>query len=246
MQSIDPKDVFAAVRAVMGRCKGAYGVVVSGGLLGVAYMHAWQGLPTGCDTLGEVEVGVRWLWLSCDMSCAAQMLITGVGLLGFRDPHGIRPLVLGKRASETAAGRTDYIMASESVAIDTLRFELERDVGPGEALLITASGERHHAVCAAAPLHRPCIFEYVYFARPDSVLDGVPVYQARLNMGEELAKRIMRLDPKHDIDVVIPVPDTSRTSALQCAYTLGKCVCVCPSRKPCRVTITREGGRPDS
>jgi amidophosphoribosyltransferase len=152
------------------------------------------------------------------------MLINGVGLLGFRDPHGIRPLVFGQRPCTTKPGATDFMMASESVAIDTLRFALTRDVGAGEAILITLDGAVHAAICAEAPTLNPCIFEYVYFARPDSIMDGVQVYEARLNMGEMLARKILRLYPNHDIDVVIPVPDTSRTSGLSCAYTLGRCV----------------------
>lgn len=103
------------------------------------------------------------------------MLINGVGLLGFRDPHGIRPLVFGKRPCTTRPGATDFIMASESVAIDTLRFSLERDVGPGEAILITLDGTVHAAICAEATQLNPCIFEYVYFARPDSIINGVQV-----------------------------------------------------------------------
>ena len=176
-KDIVPADVFKAVKEVMARCKGAYGVV---------------------------------------------MLVNGVGLLGFRDPHGIRPLVFGKRESTTKPGACDFIMASESVAIDTLRFELVGDVGPGEALLITTEGTLHRSLCAENAQLIPCIFEYVYFARPDSIMDGVQVYEARLNMGERLAKNILRKYPEHDIDVVIPVPDTSRTSGLSCAYTLGR------------------------
>lgn len=111
------------------------------------------------------------------------MLINGVGLLGFRDPHGIRPLVFGQRPCTTKAGASDFIMASESVAIDTLRFSLERDVGAGEAILITLDGTVHAAICAEAPRLNPCIFEYVYFARPDSIINGVQVGDAAFASG---------------------------------------------------------------
>jgi len=152
--------------------------------------------------------------------------VTGVGLLGFRDPNGIRPLVFG---SKTTDGRTTTVLSSESVAIDALGLDLVRDVAPGEAVLIDFQGQVHTQQCApdTAKL-TPCIFEYVYFARPDSVMDGVPVYESRLRMGESLAHKIMRTRPEDHkaIDVVIPIPDTSRASALQCAYTLG-----CPFRE---------------
>ena len=170
----------------------------------------------------DVFGAVAAVMARCRGAYGVVMLVNGVGLLGFRDPHGIRPLVFGKRASTTRPGATDFIMASESVAIDTLRFDLVGDVGPGEALLLTPEGTLHRSTCATAPQLTPCIFEYVYFARPDSIMDGVQVYEARLNMGERLAHNILRQYPQHDIDVVIPVPDTSRTSGLACAYTLGK------------------------
>jgi amidophosphoribosyltransferase len=145
-------------------------------------------------------------------------LIVGQGVLGFRDPHGIRPAVLGRR--ETRHG-VEYAIASESVALDAIGFELERDLMPGEAVLIGLDGQLHtHQSPLAQPLS-PCIFEYVYFARPDSMLDDVSVYKARLRMGEALANKILSQWPEHDIDVVIPVPDTSRTAALPLAYELG-------------------------
>jgi len=160
---------------------------------------------------------------SCTGGYAVIMLIAGVGLLGFRDPNGIRPLVFGK--SQTGTG-TNYVFSSESVAIDSLGYELERDVQPAEAILIQTNGHVHTQVCHPSPKLNPCVFEYVYFARPDSVMDGVPVYESRLRMGEKLALKIMREHPDHGIDVVVPIPDTSRASALQCAYTLG-----CPFRE---------------
>jgi len=144
-------------------------------------------------------------------------MISGKGVLGFRDPHGIRPVVLGYK--DTDRGR-EYAIASESVALDTLDFTLMRDLEPGESVFITLDGELHTHVSQYAQPASPCIFEYVYFARPDSMLDKISVYKARLRMGEALASKILKEWPDHDIDVVIPIPDTSRTSALPLAYDL--------------------------
>ena len=145
-------------------------------------------------------------------------MINGFGLVAFRDPHGIRPAVFGVR--ETDQGK-EYMVASESVALDGLDFKLERDIAPGECVVITKEGEFFSQQCAENPTLAPCIFEHVYFARPDSIMDGISVYKARLKMGEYLAGKIMKERPDHDIDVVIPIPDTSRTSALQLANRLG-------------------------
>lgn len=145
-------------------------------------------------------------------------MINGFGLVAFRDPHGIRPAVFGVR--ETEQGK-EYMVASESVALDGLDFKLERDIAPGECVVITKEGEFFSQQCAENPTLAPCIFEHVYFARPDSIMDGISVYKARLKMGEYLAGKIMKERPDHDIDVVIPIPDTSRTSALQLANRLG-------------------------
>ncbi len=154
----------------------------------------------------------------CKGAYAAIAMITGLGILGFRDPLGIRPAVFGKR--ETDQG-TEYIIASESVAIDVLGYELVRDIKPGEAVFISADGELHTRQCAEKPSYAPCIFEYVYLARPDSIIDGISVHKARMRMGETLAEKIMRERPDHQIDVVMPIPDTSRTAALQLANDLG-------------------------
>ncbi|MGB5261347.1 MAG: amidophosphoribosyltransferase [Gammaproteobacteria bacterium] len=154
----------------------------------------------------------------CRGAYAAVAMITGYGVIAFRDPHGIRPLVYGKR--KTAAG-TDYLMASESVALDVLDFELIDDVAPGEAVYVSLDGKLHKQQCAEHPSSSPCIFEFVYLARPDSIIDNISVYKARLRMGNKLASKIRRTRPDHDIDVVIPIPDTSRTSALQLANSLG-------------------------
>lgn len=144
-------------------------------------------------------------------------MITGYGILAFRDPHGIRPVCYGRR--DTPQG-PEYMIASESVALSGLGFHLERDLAPGEAIYITAEGEVHTRQCADNPVLQPCIFEHVYLARPDSIIDGISVYKARLRMGEKLAEKILREWPDHDIDVVIPIPDTSRTAALQMANML--------------------------
>jgi amidophosphoribosyltransferase len=154
----------------------------------------------------------------CRGAYAVVAMIPGHGLIAFRDPHAIRPLVVGKR--ETGEG-DEYVVASESVAIDALGFQLLRDVEPGEAVYVDVQGRFHARQCASESSYAPCIFEYVYFARPDSFIDGISVYKSRLRMGEKLANKILRVFPNHDIDVVIPIPDTSRTAALQLSYKLG-------------------------
>jgi amidophosphoribosyltransferase len=154
----------------------------------------------------------------CRGAYAVVAMIAGCGLLAFRDPFGIRPLVIGKH--ETDRG-PEWVVASESVALDTLGFRVVRDVAPGEAILLDESGGFHNRQCAARPVLSPCIFEYVYLARPDSLMDGVSVYEARLHMGEQLAAKIARQYRHLEVDVVIFVPDTSRPAALQLATRLG-------------------------
>ena len=149
-------------------------------------------------------------------ACVA--LLLGYGLVAFRDPNGIRPLVLGERI--TAEGR-EYAVTSESVALDILGFKRIRDVEPGEAVIITDDGQLHSRRCAEGAVHTPCIFEYVYLARPDSMIEDVSVYKARLRMGEKLAEKILRERPDHGIDAVIPIPDTARTAASALAGALG-------------------------
>ena len=171
--TVEPEDIFNAIRGVHKRCKGAYAVVA---------------------------------------------MITGFGIVGFRDPNGIRPIVFGKRSTEAG---DEYIMASESVAIHSLGFSLIRDIEPGEAVCVDVDGNSYAENCTESRKLTPCIFEHVYFARPDSIIDKISVHKARLRMGEYLADKILRVFPDHDIDVVIPIPDTSRTSALPMANKLG-------------------------
>lgn len=153
----------------------------------------------------------------CRGAYAVVALIAGYGLLAFRDPYGIRPLVYGE--NETEQG-TEYLVSSESVALDTLGFKVVRDIEPGEAVFIDLNHQIHSQQCAQQPNFSPCLFEYVYLARPDSVIDGVSVYEARLSMGEHLAEKIRKHIPVEEIDVVIPIPDSSRPSAMQLAHAL--------------------------
>jgi amidophosphoribosyltransferase len=166
------------------------------------------------DIFGALEA----LFRRCQGGFAVVSLIVGHGIVGFRDPNGIRPLVLGRR--ETPRG-LEWMLASESVALDMLGFRLVRDVKPGEAVYVDSQGRLFSHQCAPCLRHTPCIFEYVYFARPDSIIDNISVHKARMRMGEKLAEKLRRLRPDHDIDVVIPIPDTSRTSAMQLAAALG-------------------------
>jgi amidophosphoribosyltransferase len=154
----------------------------------------------------------------CRGAYAVVAMIAGYGLLAFRDVYGIRPLVLGSHQTENG---TEYLIASESVALDTLGFKFLRDIAPGESVFVDFDGNLHSQQCAENPTLNPCIFEYVYLARPDSVINGISVYETRLNMGENLADKITREWQQHDIDVVIPIPDSSRPSALQLANRLG-------------------------
>ncbi|OYZ25314.1 MAG: amidophosphoribosyltransferase, partial [Hydrogenophilales bacterium 16-64-40] len=166
------------------------------------------------DTIFGAVSGVH---ARCKGAYAVVAFISGHGLLAFRDPHGIRPLVIGINDQVTPH---EYIVASESVAIDALGFRLLRDVAPGEAVFIDFDRQMHSRQCSDNPVLNPCIFEYVYLARPDSVIDGVSVYSTRLAMGVSLAKKILRDHAELKIDVVIPIPDTSRPSALQLANHL--------------------------
>ena len=160
---------------------------------------------------------VRKTHVRCNGAYAVVALITGFGLLAFRDPKGIRPLVIGERQGST---RTEYIIASENASFSALGFNTLRDVKPGEAVFIDVEGNLHSQQCADNPQSTPCIFEYVYLSRPDSTLDEISVYKARMRMGQKLAKKIVKVKPDHDIDVVIPIPESSTTAALQLAAAL--------------------------
>ena len=177
-----------------------------------------QRVGTPRVTAADVFAAVTALYRRCRGGYAVVAMVIGHGILGFRDPNGIRPLILGSR--ETPKG-LEYMLASESVALDMLGFKILRDIAPGEAVFIDEAGRLHTQQCVATVGHTPCIFEYVYFARPDSIIDNVSVQRARMRMGDRLADKIRRLRPDHDIDVVIPIPDTSRTAALQLAQGLG-------------------------
>ena len=181
----------------------------------------------------ELEVAARDLPLTPDIifkavsavhkrlkgSYAVVALIAGFGLLAFRDPFGIRPLCFGE--GDTPDGR-QVMVASESVALEGTGHVMTRDVAPGEAIFITSEGQVHAHQCAENPSLHPCMFEYVYLARPDSIMDGISVYQARLNLGETLAQRLISTIPPSEIDVVIPIPESSRPSAMQLAQKIGK------------------------
>lgn len=165
----------------------------------------------------DIFDAVRRVHRRCRGGYAAIAMISGLGLVAFRDPHGIRPAVFGKRVE---AKGVEYMVASESVALDVLGFELERDIAPGEAVFIDLEGNIFTQQCADNPDPRPCIFEHVYLARPDSIMDGIHIHKSRMRMGQKLAEKIKRENPDHGIDVVIPIPDTSRTSALELALHL--------------------------
>ena len=179
-----------------------------------------NGRPGGMEALNEDDIfrAIERTNLRVEGSYSVVSIITGWGLVAFRDPNGIRPLFLGKKEEN---GFMERIVCSESVACNSLGFELERDVSPGEALIIRMDGTFHSKICHPEPVHTPCIFEYVYFARPDSLIDGISVHSARIKMGKALAKRIEDELPDHRIDAVIPVPDSGRIAALGLASQLG-------------------------
>jgi amidophosphoribosyltransferase len=177
-----------------------------------------QRVGTPRVTPADIFAALNAVYRRCRGGYAVIAMVIGHGILGFRDPHGIRPLVLGRR--DTPRG-PEWMLASESVALAALGFKFERDIGAGEAVFIDEQARLHTQQFGNNLRHTPCIFEYVYFARPDSIIDKISVYRARMRMGDKLAEKIMRVYPQHDIDVVIPIPDTSRTSAMQVALKLG-------------------------
>ena len=166
----------------------------------------------------DVFSAVREVFKRCRGAYSVVVLIVGYGLLAFRDANGIRPLVIGQR--RPGSPEASVMLASESVALDVLGYQVIGDVDPGEAVFVDLYGGIHRETCVSEAQCSPCIFEYVYLARPDSMMDGIAVYKSRLRMGEKLGHRISQEWPDHDIDVVIPVPDTSRTAALQMANVL--------------------------
>lgn len=179
-----------------------------------------QGTVSGTELGPEhVFTAVENLHKRVEGSYATIAIIAGHGLLAFRDPFGIRPLILGKRPAEN--GKFDYVVASESLVLESGGYEIVRDVEPGEAVFITKDGELFSRQCAENPILRPCSFEYVYLARPDSVMNGISVYETRLRMGDRLAATVAQYAPLGDIDVVMPIPDSSRPSAMQVARKLG-------------------------
>ena len=182
------------------------------------FAHELQSCGSLTLTPDEIFTAITETHKRIEGAYAVVMMLTGKGIIGFRDPFGIRPLVYGKR--ESGQG-TEYMIASESVALQASGFDLIGDLQPGEAIYIDVAGNVHRRQCAAVSKLRPCIFEYVYLARPDSIIDDIYVYKARLRMGVKLARKILRQMPQHDIDVVIPIPDTSRPAAIELAFHLG-------------------------
>ena len=182
------------------------------------FAHELAGHDSGGLKPDDILAAVHAVHDRCSGAYAVVAMIVGHGIVAFRDPHGIRPAVLGVRKTPNGVER---MVASESVALDALGFEFERDVLPGEAVFIDTDGNIYSRAYEGDAVFSPCIFEYVYFSRPDSIINKVSVYKARLRMGETLAEKILRLRPEHDIDVVIPIPDTSRTAAMQVAHGLG-------------------------
>lgn len=182
--------------------------------------HELQSQVRGTDLdPDQVFDAIETLHERVEGAYAAIALIAGQGLLAFRDPWGIRPLVLGKRVSGLVG--TEWIVASESLVLESAGYDVVRDVAPGEAVFITRSGELYSRQCARDPRLVPCSFEYVYLARPDSIMNGISVYDARLRLGERLADTIARYAPAGDIDVVMPIPDSARPAAMQVARKLG-------------------------
>lgn len=178
-----------------------------------------QRVAEGELTPQKLFSAVSQLHLRCKGAYAVIVLIAGYGLLAFRDPHGIRPLSLGTRQSDSA--KTDYLFASETVALNSLGFDLLGDVAPGEAVFISEDGQLQRQQCAKMPQLSPCLFEFVYLSRPDSIMSKILVYKVRLKLGEYLAEKLLREWPHHDIDVIMPVPETSRTAAYAMSLRLG-------------------------
>jgi amidophosphoribosyltransferase len=180
-------------------------------------LFAFELSQTNFDTLSNEHVfrALKKVYARCEGGFAVTMLVGGVGLVAFRDSNGIRPLVLGKNDEGSR------MVASESSALSALGYNFERDVSPGEAIIISEAGSLDFSVCSSSISHSPCLFEFVYFSRPDSVIDSISVHKSRLRMGDYLGEKILKEFSHLEIDAVIPVPDTSRTSAMQVAHKLG-------------------------
>ena len=190
-------------------------------LLNVLAHEIYQALGDKTYDLNQDHIftAIEGVFKRCHGGYAVVAYVMGIGIVAFRDRYGIRPLIYGYR--DTPEGR-EYMVASESVALDSQGFTTIADVRPGEAIILPLDGSAvENRICAAETSYAPCIFEQVYLARPDSMIDGISVYRTRMRMGEKLAKKIVREWPDHDIDVVIPIPDTSRTSALEMSQLLG-------------------------
>lgn len=182
------------------------------------FAHELQQIGKLQPTADDIFNAVEKVHARCQGGYAVVAMITGYGIVAFRDPCGIRPLVYGQRVTDKGE---EYMVASESVALDTSGYTQVRDLAPGEAIFIDTQGQVSTRQCAQVSRVAPCLFEFVYLARPDSIIDGVSVHHSRMEMGVKLAEKVMRERPDHDIDVVIPIPDTSRTAALEMANTLG-------------------------
>jgi|TARA_B100001094_G_scaffold327783_1_gene386751 amidophosphoribosyltransferase len=180
-------------------------------------LFAFELSQTNFDTLSNEHVfrALKKVYARCEGGFAVTMLVGGVGLVAFRDSNGIRPLVLGKNDEGSR------MVASESSALSALGYNFERDVSPGEAIIISEAGSLDFSVCSSSVSHSPCLFEFVYFSRPDSVIDSISVHKSRLRMGDYLGEKILKEFSHLEIDAVVPVPDTSRTSAMQVAHKLG-------------------------
>ena len=181
------------------------------------FAHELQKLGKLSPSPDDIFTAVSGVHNRCKGGYAVLAMLAHNGIVAFRDPDGIRPIVYGERVTDKG---TEYMVASESVALDVLGFKLVRDIAPGEAIFIDQEGKLHTQLCAENTSLRPCIFEHVYFARPDSIIDGISVYKARLRQGERLAEKVKRLRPDHDIDVIIPIPDSSRIAAQMMAHNL--------------------------
>ena len=184
------------------------------------FAHELQKINSFTPKAEEIFLAVQNMHKRLKGAYSIVLMISGVGLLAIRDPNGIRPLIMGKKENDLL-GKTDYMFASESPALDALGFEITGDLKPGEAVFVSMEGEMSRKVCHDSPKHCPCIFEYVYLARPDAVIEEISVMKSRLRMGQKLGKKIKSLYPESKIDSVIPIPESSTSSAIEVAKYLG-------------------------